>query len=202
MSEKGHHLAGAVVSLGKESAGTKTGSGGAGTSRSWEPTALPCSHLPAFRSSSSISYPIGCFSQRTSWQREKVGSRVPDGVEKEGGVADRQSVSNKHTGFNKNGVVGLRLVHVAVGIGVSYDELPTMLWGCPFPPQPEISTGTKSEVGIHTSGSCVFCGPGPRWAFLCALFLFTQEISLRKRNTCRQMTSPPLYFSHLLLLSA
>lgn len=56
MSEKGHHLAGAVVSLGKESAGTKTGSGGAGTSRSWEPTALPCSHLPAFRSSSSISY--------------------------------------------------------------------------------------------------------------------------------------------------
>ena len=47
---------------------------------------------------------------------------------------DRESVSNKHTGFNKNGLIGHQIIHMAVGIGVSYDELPTVLWSCPFPP--------------------------------------------------------------------
>lgn len=71
---------------------------------------------------------------------------------------------------------------MAVGVGVSCDELATVLWGCPFPSQPGMSAGTKSEVEIPTGRSRVFCGPGPRGLSCAHCFIYRRKV-IEKRNT-------------------
>lgn len=67
-----------------------------------------------------------------------------------------------------------RSIRVVVGSGafVNDDGLPTTLWSCPFPPQPGLSPGSKSEVQTYSTRLCVFYEPVSVGFFAYIIFMY------------------------------